>query len=246
MILITTLSRSCTILFFQLLATLTSSSGNIHASIGHLNPRTHLFIWARAWQIQQTDLCSQRRLGSAFCSKYSLCVQWEARYPMFLHADSEDWFDWADAAERGIVHLKLSTGVYFPRESASQIHCYMTRLDPNPSINPGDAVAALPPPPAKPRHPISYLDYNNNSAVLNGIKPENLHTREEFWLVSSRDSMYPGDRFKCTISRNAAEAQADLSLHCVNMAFCWFSHIAAHFFLNDKKKKWCIARTEIQ
>ena len=64
-------------------------------------------------------------------------------------------------AEKGIVHLKLSpgiVGVYFPRESTNQIHCNMTGLDPNPSINPGDAVAALPPRAAKPTHFISYLD----------------------------------------------------------------------------------------
>ena len=25
------------------------------------------------------------------------CAQWVAKDPMFLHADSEDWSDWADA-----------------------------------------------------------------------------------------------------------------------------------------------------
>ena len=27
----------------------------------------------------------------------SLCAQWVAKDPSFLHADSEDWWDWADA-----------------------------------------------------------------------------------------------------------------------------------------------------
>ena len=30
-------------------------------------------------------------------SEYSLCIQWVAKDPSFLHADSEDWSDWADA-----------------------------------------------------------------------------------------------------------------------------------------------------
>ena len=30
-------------------------------------------------------------------SESSLCAQWVANDPSFLHADSEDWSDWADA-----------------------------------------------------------------------------------------------------------------------------------------------------
>ena len=30
-------------------------------------------------------------------SESSLCAQWVAKDPVFLHADSEDWSDWADA-----------------------------------------------------------------------------------------------------------------------------------------------------
>ena len=30
-------------------------------------------------------------------SESLLCAQWVAKYPGFLHADSEDWSDWADA-----------------------------------------------------------------------------------------------------------------------------------------------------
>ena len=39
-------------------------------------------------------LCAQRRLRSAWasvCSESSLCAQWIAKDPSFLHADSEDW-----------------------------------------------------------------------------------------------------------------------------------------------------------
>ena len=30
-------------------------------------------------------------------SESSLCAQWVAKDPFFLHADSEDWSDWAEA-----------------------------------------------------------------------------------------------------------------------------------------------------
>ena len=30
-------------------------------------------------------------------SESSLCTQWVAKDPSFLHADSEDWSDWVDA-----------------------------------------------------------------------------------------------------------------------------------------------------
>ena len=35
-------------------------------------------------------LCAQRRLRSAWASVSSLCAQWVAKDPSFLHADSED------------------------------------------------------------------------------------------------------------------------------------------------------------
>ena len=54
--------------------------------------------WAASWQNQ---LCSQRRLRSAWAfaqsEQSSLCAQWVAKDPRFLHVDSEDWSDWADA-----------------------------------------------------------------------------------------------------------------------------------------------------
>ena len=45
-------------------------------------------------------VCAQRRLRSAWASVWlesSLCVQWVAKDPSFLHADSEDWSDLEDA-----------------------------------------------------------------------------------------------------------------------------------------------------
>ena len=46
-------------------------------------------------------LCSQQRLRSAWAftqsDQSSLCAQWVAKDPRFLHVDSEDWSDWEDA-----------------------------------------------------------------------------------------------------------------------------------------------------
>ena len=45
-------------------------------------------------------VCAQRRQISLgirpVWSESSLCAQWVAKDPRFLHADSEDWSDWAD------------------------------------------------------------------------------------------------------------------------------------------------------
>ena len=51
-------------------------------------------IWAAAWQNQHNDLCAQWRLISLDLhpveSQSWLCVQWVAKDPNFVHADSED------------------------------------------------------------------------------------------------------------------------------------------------------------
>ena len=58
------------------------------------------YIWAASWQNQKND-CPQRRLislGSCLVwLESSLYAQWVAKDSSFLHADSEDWSDWADA-----------------------------------------------------------------------------------------------------------------------------------------------------
>ena len=53
----------------------------------------HVTKWATAWQNQQYNLCTQRRLRSA-CA---LAVHSMGKDPSFFHADAEDWSDWADA-----------------------------------------------------------------------------------------------------------------------------------------------------
>ena len=58
---------------------------------------SHLMTKPTKW------LCAQRRLRSACLgirpvwSESSLCAQWVAKNPSFLHADSELWSDWMDA-----------------------------------------------------------------------------------------------------------------------------------------------------
>ena len=53
-----------------------------------------LYNWATSWQNQQTDLCAQRRLRSAWASaqsdQSSLCAQWVAKDPNFLYAERKD------------------------------------------------------------------------------------------------------------------------------------------------------------
>ena len=77
-----------------------SNSGSVHYSHGQ-GWRTGK--WASTWLSRLMTkptkwLCAQRRLRSALASaqsdqslsEYSLCAQWVAKGPRFLHADSED------------------------------------------------------------------------------------------------------------------------------------------------------------
>ena len=58
------------------------------------------FLLSRLMTKPTKWVCAQRRLRSARASSQSdqssLCAQWVAKDPRFLHADSEDWSDWAD------------------------------------------------------------------------------------------------------------------------------------------------------
>ena len=69
--------------------TFAEGSAEVHTHISH--DMTKPIKW----------VCAQRRFRSAWASAqsdlYSLCVQWVAKDPRFLHADSEDWSDWANA-----------------------------------------------------------------------------------------------------------------------------------------------------
>ena len=60
-------------------------------------------IWAAAWQNNRpakTQISLDIRI---VWSESSLCAEWVAKDPRCLHADSEDWSDWADAqADRSL------------------------------------------------------------------------------------------------------------------------------------------------
>ena len=56
--------------------------------------------WAASWQNQQNVRLSNIRISLGIrpvWSESSLCAQWVAKDPSFLHADSELWSDWVDA-----------------------------------------------------------------------------------------------------------------------------------------------------
>ena len=67
----------------------------IYNFIDYCTTYTTFLKWATAWQNQLNDLCAQQRLRSAWASaptdQSSLCIQWVAKDPWFLHADSKDF-----------------------------------------------------------------------------------------------------------------------------------------------------------
>ena len=73
-------------------------SRNLHLFEPHVEDVDHVMkvwcIWATAWQNQHNGMCAQQRLRSAWASaqsdQSSLCAQWVAKDPSFLHTDSED------------------------------------------------------------------------------------------------------------------------------------------------------------
>ena len=54
----------------------------------------YIYNWAASWQNQQNGMCAQQSLISlcirTIWSEFSLCSQWVAKDPSFLHADSKD------------------------------------------------------------------------------------------------------------------------------------------------------------
>ena len=51
-------------------------------------------------------------------SESSLCAQWVAKDPSFLHVDSEDWSDWADAQADLSLHWAHMPFCWFCHEAA--------------------------------------------------------------------------------------------------------------------------------
>ena len=55
-------------------------------------------IWAASWQNQQSDYApSEDSDQPGRPPSLRVRAQWVAKDPSFLHVDSEDWSDWADA-----------------------------------------------------------------------------------------------------------------------------------------------------
>ena len=52
--------------------------------------------WATTWQNQQNECVPSEDIRPVW-SESSLCIQWVAKDPSFLHAYSEDCSDWTDA-----------------------------------------------------------------------------------------------------------------------------------------------------
>ena len=65
------------------------------------NPFSCLFLYEPALDKTNKITCAKRRLRSTWADaqsdQSSQCPPMIAKGPMFLHADNEDWSDWADA-----------------------------------------------------------------------------------------------------------------------------------------------------
>ena len=58
----------------------------------------------------------------------SLCAQWVAKGPRFLHADTEDWSDWADAQADLSLHWSHISFCWFCHEAAHFNHAVICIL----------------------------------------------------------------------------------------------------------------------
>ena len=58
--------------------------------------------WATTWQNQQNECAPSEDSDQPGHTPSLISLQWVAKDPSFLHADREDWSDWADAqADKG-------------------------------------------------------------------------------------------------------------------------------------------------
>ena len=83
-------------------------------------------------------LCAQQSLRSVWAAAQSdqspVCAQWAAKDPSFLHADSEDWSDWADTqadlslrwAHTHFVGLVMSWLIYVYMNSRITKICWLS------------------------------------------------------------------------------------------------------------------------
>ena len=68
--------------------------------------------WAASWQNQQSECVpsedSDQPGHPPRLSRVFACAQWVAKDSSFLHADSEDWSDWADAQSETDLSLRYA------------------------------------------------------------------------------------------------------------------------------------------
>ena len=89
--------------------------------------RSHLVLWATSWQNEQSGMCTQRRLGSAWAEPghppslirvfaVRMKKAWVLSYP--LSAQQRLWSDWADAQADLSLHWAHMPLCWFCHEAA--------------------------------------------------------------------------------------------------------------------------------
>ena len=90
--------------------------------------RSHLITKSTKWHVRPAK--TQISLGiRPVWSESSLCAYWVAKDPNFLHADSEDWSDWADAhADLSLRWAHMLLCCFIMRRLIARIRCKMYSL----------------------------------------------------------------------------------------------------------------------
>ena len=173
-------------------------------------------------------------------SESSLCAQWVAKDPSFLHADSEDWSDWADAQVDLSLHWAHSHFVGFVMSRLIYIPHQVKSVSPE-----NDEIID------KLRNSINVIS-NKEKIILMGdsnvrtsnmndfvsldhvtFKPPHVKTNKMACAPSEHSDQPGHPRRAKTLIRSCgqrrfwsdwADAQADLSLRRAHMPFCWFCH----------------------
>ena len=77
-------------------------------------------IWAATWQNQQNECAPSEEADQSL-----LCTQWVIKDQRFLHANSQDWSDWADAQADPSLHWAHSHFVGFVMSRLTYICCQL-------------------------------------------------------------------------------------------------------------------------
>ena len=88
----------------------------VFQSLSHLN-MSHLMTKPTKWHVRSVKTPISLGIRPVW-SESSLCAQWLAKDPSFLHADSEDWWDWVDAKADLSLHWAHMPFCWFCHERA--------------------------------------------------------------------------------------------------------------------------------